>query len=271
MNVVVTAGGMPREQDPLFAMTRGGQKALLDIGGRPMVQWVLDALNGANSVRNIVLVGLEENPGLQSEKPLFLLPDQGDMIANIQAGAREVARLDPAAEKLLVSSSDIPAITPAMVDWLVEQIQPVEADIFYNVIERRTMESRYPHSRRTYLNMRGREVCGGDINAVSMSVALGEHQIWKRLIAARKNPLRQAALIGFDTLFLLLLRRLDLAGAERLVSRRLGIRARTVPCPYAEMGMDVDKPFQLEMMQRELGALRQEINATTTKGMRGEL
>jgi hypothetical protein len=152
-----------------------------------------------------------------------------------------------------------------MVDWLTEQIQPVEADIFYNVIERGTMEARYPQSRRTYLNMKGLEVCGGDINAVSMSVALGEHKIWKRLIAARKNPLRQAALIGYDTLLLLLLRQLDIPGAERLVSRRLGIGVRAIRCPYAEMGMDVDKPFQLEILREELGSMRQEIHGSTRK------
>jgi hypothetical protein len=37
-----------------------------------------------------------------------------------------------------------------------------------------------------------------------------------------------------------------------MVSKRLGLRGRAVVCPYAEIGMDVDKPFQLEIMRADL-------------------
>jgi hypothetical protein len=32
----------------------------------------------------------------------------------------------------------------------------------------------------------------------------------------------------------------------------MGFRGRAILCPYAEMGMDVDKPFQLEIMREDL-------------------
>jgi len=63
---------------------------------------------------------------------------------------------------------------------------------------------------------------------------------------------RQAALLGFDTLFLLLLRQLALSEAERLISRRLGVRGRALLTPYAAMGMDVDKPNQYELLKAAL-------------------
>lgn len=253
MNVIVTAGGCPQPGDPLFPLTRGGLKARLDVAGRPMVQWVLDALNGARSVERIILVGMPDEPGLTSQKPLTCLADEGEMLANIQAGAREVARLDPGAAHVLVSSSDIPALRPEMVDWLAEQVLREDADICYNIIFRQAMEARYPGSRRTYLRIREGEVCGGDMNAIRLSMALGTHPIWKQIIASRKQPLRQAALVGFDTLFLLLIRRLSLQIAEKKFAQHLGLRGRALHCPYPEMGMDVDKPFQLEIMREELG------------------
>jgi hypothetical protein len=40
---------------------------------------------------------------------------------------------------------------------------------------------------------------------------------------------------------------------------------RAIRCPYAEMGMDVDKPFQLEILREELGSMRQEIHGSTRK------
>jgi hypothetical protein len=96
------------------------------------------------------------------------------------------------------------------------------------------------------------DLCGGDLNAIRLSVASDENPLWDRLIEARKSPLRQAALVGYDTLFMLLLGRLSLDEAAAAVSRRLGIRARAILCPYAELGMDVDKPFQLEIVRKDL-------------------
>jgi GTP:adenosylcobinamide-phosphate guanylyltransferase len=252
MNVVLTAGGIPAPDEPLFPLTRGGPKALLTLAGRPMIQWILDALNAAPSIGHIVIVGLPLDTALDSRKPLSFILGRGDMIANIQAGARQVAELDPGAQHILVCSSDIPAITPEIVEWLVAQVQQQDADICYNVITREAMEKRFPNSRRTYVRLKDMQVCGGDFNSVRQSIALGEHPFFTRLIAARKNPLRQAGLIGFDTLFLLLLRRLALRDAETRVGRRTGMRVRALICPHAEVGMDVDKPFQLELLQDAL-------------------
>ena len=47
MHAIVTAGGAPTPKEPLYPLTRGDYKALLEIQGKAMIQWVLDALNGA--------------------------------------------------------------------------------------------------------------------------------------------------------------------------------------------------------------------------------
>jgi len=40
--------------------------------------------------------------------------------------------------------------------------------------------------------------------------------------------------------------------AVRRVAKRLGVTGRAIICPYAEVGMDVDKPHQLELMRKDL-------------------
>ena len=252
MNAIVTAGGITRPQDALYPLIGGGFKSMLEINGRPMVQYVLDALAGSARVERILVVGLPLSNYLESSRPVLRMEDRGDMVANILAGAREISTLDPAARHCLVVSADIPAINSAMVDWLIDQIEQHDDEIIYNVIERKVMEARYPGSRRTYVRLKDLEVCGGDMNAIRLSLAASDNPLWDRLIEARKSPMRQAALIGYDTLFWLLLRRLSLSEAQRAVSERLGIRARALLCPFAEMGMDVDKPFQLEIMRKDL-------------------
>jgi hypothetical protein len=90
------------------------------------------------------------------------------------------------------------------------------------------------------------------MNVVHSSLVTGNDELWQRIVAARKSALKQAALLGYDTLLMLLLRIVSLQGAQNRVSKRLGLRGRAIVCPYAEIGMDVDKPHQLEIMRKDL-------------------
>ena len=58
MDAIVIAGGIPEPGDLLYEYTQGQPKSLLDICGKPMVQWVLDALNSAETVDQVVVIGL---------------------------------------------------------------------------------------------------------------------------------------------------------------------------------------------------------------------
>ncbi|TAK14804.1 MAG: hypothetical protein EPO32_00510 [Anaerolineae bacterium] len=252
MDAIITAGGIPKPDEPLFVYTQGNSKALVDVAGKPMIQWILDAISKAKKVENVVIIGLDESASLTCAKKLHYVPNQGGMVDNIRAGTQKVVDLNPSATHVLIVSSDIPTISPEMVDWTVETCLQTDHDMYYNVVERSVMESRFPGSNRTYTKLKGIQVCGGDMNVVKTWVVLSQRGLWNRLEASRKNVLKQASLVGFDTLFMILFRLVDLAGAEKQVSKRMGLKARAVMCPYAEIGMDVDKPNQLEMLRADL-------------------
>ncbi|MEJ5314455.1 nucleotidyltransferase family protein [Anaerolinea thermophila] len=254
MKAILAAGGEASPRDPLYPFTRGNPKALLDLAGKPMVQWVIDALNASSAVESIVVVGLPPDTHLESRLPLRFLPDHHGMLENFQAGARAIYEEDRRDQVVLAVSSDIPLIRGEMVDWVAQNTQDIEADLYYHIIERHVMETRFPGSRRTYLRIEGREYCGCDLNAMRLKAVLEADSNWNAMVQSRKNPLRQARLIGWDILLLLLLGRLTIPEAERRFSRRMGLRARAISCPYAELGMDVDKPVQYELARRELSA-----------------
>lgn len=252
MDAVITAGGIPQPGEPLYEDTRGLSKALLEVAGKPMVQWVVDALCQSTIVERIVVVGLPPESDLQCSKLIDYLPNQESMLENIRAGVKKIQEYNPRAEHILLVSSDIPAITGEMVDWVARTALETDDDVYYNVIRREVMEARYPNSRRSYTRLRGMEVCGGDLNLIHVRMMAGKNDVWEKIIASRKNVFKQAALIGYDTLLLLMLRLIDLDQAVNMVSRRLKIKGRGLVCPYAEIGMDVDKPFQLEMIRADL-------------------
>lgn len=252
MDAIVTAGGVPLPGDPLYVYSNGNSKALIDISGKPMVQWVLDALGESKKVDNVIVIGLSPKSGLTCKKPLHYISNQGRMLANIVAGVNKSLELNKKNEYVLIVSSDIPAIKGDMVDWLINTSMETKDDLYYGVCPREVMETRYPTSKRTYTKLKEMELCGADINVIHVSMTTDHLDTWEQLIGNRKSPLRQAAVIGWDTLFQLATRQFTLQGLVERASQRIGIKGRAIVWDKAEPCMDVDKPHQLELMREDI-------------------
>jgi hypothetical protein len=253
MYALLLAGGIPGEDDPLFPLTQGKPKALYPLAGKAMGQWVLDALGEAKNIEGVVAIGAQELQSLHCRKPTYFIPDAGSMLTNAYTGLQYIAQLLPKHTHALVVPCDIPAVKPEMIDWRLSNPPAPQIDLDYLVAERGVMEARFPGAARSYVRLKDVEVCGGDALFVRLAIS-SEEKVWTRLIAARKSPLRQAALIGIDTLLLVMTRRITLAQAEQLVSKRLGLAGKVTLSPYAELAMDVDKPIHVEAMNKVLSA-----------------
>ena len=261
MDVILTAGGIPLPEDPLYPYTNGDSKALLDIAGKPMIQWVLDALSETKHVENVIIIGLSPKSGVTCSKPMHFISNQGRMLANIVAGVEKSVELDPKSEYILAVSSDIPGINAEMVDWLIEAAMQTKEDIYYGVIPREVMEARYPGSNRTYTKLKDIELCGADMHIAHVSMALEpDHlQMWEELIGNRKSPLKQAATIGFGTLLKVATRSITLDELVTTVTKRIHITGRPIIWDHAEPGMDVDKPHQLKLLRADMEKLHNKI------------
>lgn len=252
MDAIVTAGGIPRPEDPLYSYSYGNSKALIDVAGKPMIQWVLDALGNSKRVNNVIVIGLSSKSGVTCKKPLHYVSNQGRMLANIVAGVNKALEINKRNKYVLVVSSDIPTLKSEMVDWLVDTCMETKDDLYYGVCPKEVMEARFPASKRTYTHLKDMDVCGADINLTHVSMATEHLDMWESLIGSRKSPLKQAGIIGFGTLFALFTRRLTLEDAVQRVGDRIGIKGRAIVWPHAEPCMDVDKPNQLELVRADL-------------------
>ncbi len=252
MDAIVTAGGIPQPQDPLYTYSNGDSKALIDIAGKPMVQWVLDALSEAKNIDNVIVIGLSPKNGLICKKPMHFISNQGRMLSNIVAGVNKSLELDKKTKYVLIVSSDIPALKAEHVDWLVETCMQTKDDLYYGVCPRDVMETRYPDSRRTYTKLKDIQLCGADINLTHVRMATEHLEMWESLIGSRKSPLKQASMIGLDTFFQVLTRSITLEELVEKVCSRIGIKGRAIKWEHAEPCMDVDKPHQLELMRADM-------------------
>ncbi len=242
---------------------------------------MLDALEQAETIERIVIIGLDPqdveeqltglktgvpNPsGIASDAPenkgsklKLVIPNQGDMLQNIRTGVIKMLALDtakpvdPQTCHMAIVSADIPAILPEQVDWVVRTAMQTDKDAYYNVVKQEVMEKRFPGSNRSYVHLKDMDLCGGDLNVIRAGLVTSSEALWEKIIASRKNALKQAALIGYDTLLLLLLRQINLENAVKKVTKRLKLTAQVLVSPYAEVAMDVDKPHQLEIMRADL-------------------
>jgi GTP:adenosylcobinamide-phosphate guanylyltransferase len=268
MDAIVTAGGIPQPGDPLYAYSNGDSKALIDVAGKPMVQWVLDALGDSEKVDNVIVIGLTAKSGLTCKKPLHFISNQGRMLANIVTGVQKSIELNKKTEYVLLVSSDIPALKSEMVDWLVDTSLQTRDDIYYGVCPREVMEARFPTSHRTYTKLKDMQVCGADMNVIHVSMTTDHLDTWEKLIGNRKSPLASAAVIGWDTLFLLFTRQVTLQELAEKASKRIGIKGRIINWNQAEPCMDVDKPHQLEIMREDLELQKRKETAAKKKALR---
>jgi hypothetical protein len=109
------------------------------------------------------------------------------------------------------------------------------------------------------------DVCGADVNIIHVNQVTQHLDTWEALIGNRKSPLRQAAVIGLDTLYQLWRRKFTLKQLEQRASERIGMKGRAIIWQHAEPCMDVDKPHQLELMRADLSGQQHKAAAPNKK------
>ncbi|MCG8401933.1 MAG: nucleotidyltransferase family protein [Firmicutes bacterium] len=244
-DAVVLAG--QRNDGAFQAVSDAPNEALIEIGGRTMLDYVLSALQGAGRVDRIVVVG---TPEVEAALPAGVeYQAAGDeIIDNVLHGLGKLA----SDRLVMVVTSDIPLLTPVAVDDLAARCAAQPADIYYPAIPRAAAERGYPGVERTYVKLREGTFTGGNIFVVNPRVAPDLAARLKAFVDARKSPAKMAGLLGPGFAIKLMLGALSTAELEAKVAGMFGVRGAVVFTEYAEIGVDVDKLTDLELAKRVL-------------------
>lgn len=246
-NALVLAGGQAGAD--LQAYAGISNKALIDVNGKPMIRYVVEALAAAEHVADIVVIGppAELGPALDGLS-VEIVPDAGNMIDNIRAGA---ARL-PHNRPILISSSDIPLLTGPVVDSFLALCFKRPADLYYSIVEREVNERKYPLVKRTYVTLAEGTFTGGNLFMVDPAIVEPVAPKAREFIANRKRPFVMARLLGLGFLLKLVLRVLSIPELEAKIGKLWGVRGAAIICPYPEIGVDVDKPDDVQLVRAAL-------------------
>jgi len=239
---LVLAGQRPGA-DPLADYAGVSQKALIPIGGAPMLSRVVTALRDAGLRRIGVSTADPAVAALARELGCEALPAEAGPSMSALRGVETLA------PPLLVTTADHALLRPEWVSQLLQDAPP-SADISVLLARRATVEAAAPGARRTYLKFADGEWSGCNLFLVRNDRALGAIRLWSTLEADRKRPWRIIGRLGPATLARYALGRLSLAEALRRLGALSGAAAAAVESPFGLAAVDVDKPADLDLVRR---------------------
>ncbi len=244
VDAVVLAGGDGAIIDPAVRI-----KGLVPIAGKPMVEWVVDALRAATSIGEVaVVVPTAEGLGAWADKADKIVVSEGRFVDNVIAGV-DSFRND---RSVLVTTGDLPALTPEAVDDFVAQSLARGADFSYPLVRKSDMLEQFPGSERTFVKIASGPVTGGNMMVLTPALVAQAKEIGQRFFETRKSPLRMAQVVGVPFIIKMALGILNPTDVELKLGEILGGTCSAIYTSHASIGADVDKPLDVVVAERVL-------------------
>ncbi|WP_031516453.1 nucleotidyltransferase family protein [Desulfofalx alkaliphila] len=240
--------GSPND-GPLKSCSGAKYEALIPIGKRAMVEYVVDALTQTPSIDRVLVVGPDELQPLLNPTGIEVISAKNTVMENVLAGFELLAD----SKKVLVVSSDIPLLTSESIDKFIDLCKKSQADLYFPVVTKETVEKKFPQMERTYVKLKEGTFTGGNVFLVNPQIMPQCYEMGQRFIDLRKSPLKLCGLLGVSFVAKYVTGRLTIKELEKKVSSLLGVTGSAVICPFPEVGVDVDKPSDLSLVMKAMG------------------
>jgi GTP:adenosylcobinamide-phosphate guanylyltransferase len=249
---IVLAGQRPGEGG--FAAAHGVvAKALIPAGGEPMLGRVARTLLASPSIGRIVVLAQEAKAlltgglGWMASEPRIATAEAGD---GISASVGRLAGTEAAPWPVLVTTADHPLLRPEMIETFIAA--SAGADSTFAMVERSIVERVHPETKRTWLKAADGHYSGANLFALMTPASKAGTDFWARAEKDRKRALKLLSFLGPSMFLRAVTRTISLQEAAERAGRKMGFRLRAIPLPFAEAAIDVDKPADLELVERIL-------------------
>lgn len=237
----------------LSACSACDYEALIELDGQAMIRHVVSALRSAASVREVYVAGpVTELGSVLAQEDCRLVGGGKTLTETLTLGAAVMKDC----ERALIVTADVPLLTPEAVDGFVSLCGDRTADFYYPIVPREAMDRDYPGTRRTYVGLRDGSYTGGNVSLINPAVVDRCADRISEFVAARKSPLKLATILGLPFIVKFLSHMLTVSELEQKISALFELCAVAVVCPYTEVGIDVDKPVDLEFVSSVISSQR---------------
>lgn len=234
---LVLAGSRPGG-DPLAAAFGTDLKALIPVGGVPMVRRPVDALLASPDVAAVRV--LAQQPErirrvLPADERLSVEPSGGTIAATLEALCFDQRTEWP----LLVTTADHALLSPDMIEDFLSLAKG--SDLAVAVVERRALMHRLPQSERTWIGFRGGAYSGANLFLLGSVKVVSAIELWRSVEQDRKKGWRLLLMLGPLALLGAALRLRTIDQTVASIGRKLGLRMKAVEMADPLAAVDVDK------------------------------
>lgn len=246
MDAVLLAGGSIPEE--LRAATGATERALIEVGGVPIIESVVASLRQVPTIERIIVVSTPAT--LERLKGQVIGVPSGDrMVANLLAGAGAAESDD-----ILIVTGDVPLVNGSTWQEFIDGAARQGLEAAYPIVRRQTVERQFPGGKRTYGNLKDGAFTGGNAFLFPRTRLPALETLIDTAYSARKNPLRLARMLGAGFIFKAVTKQLTIADVEKKMTGILGCRAGAVIMEDATVAFDVDKVSDLEVANQQFAA-----------------
>lgn len=246
IDVVVLAGGYGLRMGKTYSDV---PKPLLEINGRPMLEYVLKVLRSSRMINRIVVISAEP----LSENLKKMVDITGAPGLEIDSSIAEALKLIGDVPAVLLVSADIPLLTREGLEDFLNRCYRYNPDLAMPAVSKELSELKFPGAKRHYAMTKDGTFTLGNLCYIKPSKLSRDAYTLIGLAAGRrKSVTRLAQLMGWWTLIMYLCGQLGIEDIETRCSAKLGLEARVIVSQYPELAFDIDSPEHLEYVRRLL-------------------
>lgn len=244
MDVIVLAG---EKRDAGDSREEKINKAFYKIKDKYMIEYVVGTLRESSLIGRIAVVGpkekLEQAIGSMVDS---IIEGTDSIVSNILLALEHF----PEEKEILIVTSDIPMITKEAIEDFIERCRLKEVDLCYSIVDKKANDLKYPGVRRTYARLWEGQFTGGNVFYFKPEIKDKCKDFVEKMLDYRKSPAKMAGVLGFAFLLRLALGILTINAIQRKCEALLGIKGAAVVSPYPEIGNDVDRLSDLEIIEK---------------------
>ena len=246
MDAIILSGSDQKTEQKLGVK----DKALLLLEGKPMIDYVVEALLAAPSIDRVLIAGSKEIEAYFAGHARVVVVPCGKTA--IESLFHVFPYTDIHAERLLLCTNDLPLLDGDIVENFIGLCRPQGLDVYYPLISEAVNLQSYPKTVRTYIKFKEGLYTGGNMFLIRPAMIARCRDKIEKLVAARKSLFQIACIVGLPCLFRYATGSLDLPSAVRIGQKALGIQGAAIICPDPEISIDVDKTSDLALVEETL-------------------
>jgi len=256
---LVLAAQRPGLFDALAAANGQRHKCLIELEGRPMIGWVLEALLSTAFIGR-VLISIEDEAVL-ADSPALSRWLSDPRVTTVRSAASLALSVEAALDgkvspgfPALITTADNPLLTPAMLAHFCLELDAAGAEAGAAMTRAGCLKSRYPDGQRRFYRFRDDEYSNCNLYAITGERALATAKLFAGGGQFRKKASRMLGAFGPVTFLLYRLRLLSLADLGNRLSRGFGFTVTFVDMPFPEAPIDIDNARTLTLARAILAA-----------------